>query len=161
MAVYGNMIRNRGVRSSTIIQPDRTNAAGQIVQHGAVTSKARTTAAHTHVTAKDATDPDRLVQVINRMQDDIAASTAAQRSNPFSTPCIQRGCTATVGQTVAIPHTLKRAYSDWHPSNVTGGWTLVKVDDPATLAKYPANQFLVLKNTGLQNVTFNVIIVGD
>lgn len=161
MAVYGNMIRNRGVRSSTIIQPDKTNAAGHIVQHGAITSKARTTAAHTHVTAKDVTDPDRLVQVINRMQDDLAASTAAQRSNPFSTPCIQRGCSAQPGQTIAVPHTLKRPYSDWHLSNVKGGWTLVKVDDPATLAKYPVNQFLVLKNTGSAAVTFNAIVVGD
>ena len=158
MATYPGMIKNRGVRSSTIVAGNQTNASGAIVNTGAITSKARVTAGLSRIQSEDVTDKTRLVKVINDLQSAQDASTQAIRSNPLSSPCIQRGCSAKSGETVAVPHTLKRPYSDWFLSRVTGGWTLVEI---AETTAYPASQFLLLMNTGTVTVTFNVAIVGD
>ena len=152
------MIKQRGVRSTTFVGANATNASNNIVNTGAITSKARNTAGLSRIQTEDVVNPTRLVKVLNDLQDSQNASTQATRSNPLSSPCIQRGCQAKSGETVAVPHTLKRPYTDWFLSRVTGGWTLVELPENA---QYPATQFLLLMNQGTATVTFNVTIVGD
>lgn len=161
MATYPGIIKQRGVRSTTVVGGNATNESGAIVTRGALTSKARTGAATSLINAEDTKDPARLVRILNQLQTDVDAAHKAISSNPMSTPCIQRGCSAKSGETVAVPHTLKRNYSDWHMSRVTGGWTLVEVTDATLLAQYPTDQFLLLQNIGSAPVTFNVVIAGD
>jgi hypothetical protein len=123
-----------------------------------MTSKARTGAATSIINAQDMQDPQRLLRIIVQLQGDADAAHRAISSNPTSTPCIRRGLTFAPGATVAIPHTLQRAYSEWTLSRVKGGWSLVEV---APTPAHPATQFLLLQNAGAATVICNVHISGD
>lgn len=163
MAVYPGMVKNRGVRSSTII----VSADKAVGTPGSITSKAYATSARSQITQADADDPARLVKVIGDIQDQVTSATQAQRSNPFSAPCIVRGLQFPPGATMSVPHTLGRPYSDWHATSLAAlsGATIAPLSAtlnvvPPTPAT-PASKFLTVINVGPTGFLATLIIVGD
>lgn len=161
MAVYPGMIKSRGVRSSTVIETPNT-AVG--VANGSMTSKPILSTARNQITASDVQDPQRLVKVLNDIQAGQDAQTQATRSNPLSSPCIVRNLTWAASETKVVHHTLKRAYSEWHPSRQRGiPATLVEVELPSSdFPGVTADKAVVLRNTnGESGFTCNLVIAGD
>jgi hypothetical protein len=166
MAKYPGMVQQRGVRSSTIVESaTKQNAAGS--ERGSITSKSLASPSHTRITADEISDPDRLLKVLNDVQDSLASATQGPRSNPYSTPCIVRGLTFGPQQVVVVPHTLGRNYSDWHPTSFQGAAPSLLVVPPGSTL-YPPQlspaKVLVLVNgvtTAGATATCSVVIVGD
>lgn len=158
MAIYPGMLKNRGVRSSTVItNPSSPGGAAKI------TSAALQTSGSVRVSQKDVTDPARLVKVINDLQSAQEASTQATRSNPFSSPCIVRGVSFGPFSIVTIPHTLGRPVTDWHSSRVSGNVQLAEIrpGNPLYPLQGNPNRILVVENALSGSGSANIVIVGD
>ena len=150
-------IRNRGVRSATVIDSGDTSTG----QKGRITSAQLQAAGGVRVTQEDVVDPARLVKLLNDMQDAQASGTQASRSNPFAAPCIVRNVKFSANQTRAVRHTLGRPYTDWHVARSrTNPPSLVEVELPD--ANHPgltSDQYLVLTSSNAG--TYTIVIVGD
>lgn len=159
MATYPGIIKNRGIRSTTIVTANNV-ATGQ---KGRILSAAMTSSATTRITPEDVQDPSRLTKALNDIQQAQDAQTQASRSNPHSSPYIARDLSWGIGETKVIPHTLSRPYVDWwatrprvnHPQ-------LTEVALPST--SYPGitpERAIVLTNVSGVTFTCNLTITGD
>lgn len=166
MATYPGMVKNRGVRSTTVVSAQTTNALGKVVRSGQLTSSALQTSSRSRITAEDAKDPVRLVKIIGDIQAAQDTSTQATRSNPFSAPYIKRGVTFAPGQQVTVPHTLGRPFTDWHVARTAGAIPAL-LEVPPGSSHYPpqvtADKAVVLQDTRSAGATATVtiVVVGD
>jgi hypothetical protein len=151
------MASGRRSRSTTIITFPPVNAATGTA--ATITSRAINKPAARRFSTDDVKNPDRLVRMLNDMQEDVDQADAGVWSNPHAAPCILRGLTFKGNESKTLDHTLDRPYSGWWPvRQLTAVATLIEGTLPMGRT---SDKAIVLTNTTNTTFTVDVAISGD
>ena len=134
----------RAARGSTVI----THPPAGVTSAPTITSGAWTTLRRVMFTAKDVADPERLYQVLYKVQDLVHQGLGPVVQNPLLNGNHVRGVAFTAGQTVTLSHGLARPYSGYHCTRAQGGYPSFQESALASGLSSDASVALTSANAG-------------